>query len=645
MATTATPADVERIASNVGEYQIKSVDDEQRIIYGWASTPAPDRQGDSIDPFGAVYETSIPLLLQHDKGQQVGHAFLGPPTADGIPFTATISRITEPGLLKDRVDLAWQSIKAKFFAGMSPGYRALLNAARPNKSGGFDFLKTEILELSLVTIPANPAAAITGYKHLAASGRDPSAVADLSTETRTTMQTIQEQITHWTTERGPLVQQMADMVTADRTLADQEAKAYDQLAGKVAAIDEQVGRLRILEKANMAAAAPLVTPPTPTTPAITRPASPITVRPVVPKGTAFVRAVCARIMCKGNNLEAAQYAERWKDSTPEVSMYLKAAVAPATVQDQAWAGSLVGNISGEFLELLRPATAIGRIPGLRKVPFNTKVPAQTAGGTYNWVGEAKPKPVTKLVLTSTTLPMTKAAGIIVLTEELARLSNPNAEDVAREDMIAGISAFVDAQFIDPAVAAVANVKPASVTNGVTPIASVGPLSDLVAIASAFTAAGVPLTGLTYIMSPSNALVLSFRRDANGNVSFPDMTADGGKVNGLNVVTSGAAGSNVIGLIPSLILYGDEGGVEIDVATQASLQMSDAPMDPADATTVFVSLWQNNLIGLRAEWFVSWLKANANAVKYVNNATYTIGGPATAEASGPAAKHANGGTKP
>ena len=52
-----------------------------------------------------------------------------------------------------------------------------------------------------------------------------------------------------------------------------------------------------------------------------------------------------------------------------------------------WAAPLVNqNIANEFLELLRPATILGKIPGLRNVPFNTKVPAQTAGGTYGWVG-------------------------------------------------------------------------------------------------------------------------------------------------------------------------------------------------------------------------------------------------------------------
>ena len=45
-------------------------------------------------------------------------------------------------------------------------------------------------------------------------------------------------------------------------------------------------------------------------------------------------------------------------------------------------------------------------------------------------------------------------------------------------------------------------------------------------------------------------------------------------------------------------------------------MDSAPASPADATTVYVSLWQTNSIGLRAERFINWAKANANAVKYL-----------------------------
>ena len=55
---------------------------------------------------------------------------------------------------------------------------------------------------------------------------------------------------------------------------------------------------------------------------------------------------------------------------------------------------------------------------------------------------------------------------------------------------------------------------------------------------------------------------------------------------------------------------------IDASREASLQMDSAPMSPADATTVYVSMFQNNCVALRAERFVNWKRANANAVKYL-----------------------------
>src|SRR5262249_24285626 len=155
----------------------------------------------------------------------------------------------------------------------------------------------------------------------------------------------------------------------------------------------------------------------------------IQVKSQLPKGTAFVRAACAMLVCKGNMHEAAQYAKgRWSDSTPEVELYLKAAVAAGTITDATWAGPLAPQnvITTDFIDLLRPATILGKIPNLRQIPFITKIPMQTGGGTYGWVGENKPKVVTKLAFGTDQLNITKAAGIIVLTEELVRLSNPSA---------------------------------------------------------------------------------------------------------------------------------------------------------------------------------------------------------------------------
>jgi HK97 family phage major capsid protein len=238
------------------------------------------------------------------------------------------------------------------------------------------------------------------------------------------------------------------------------------------------------------------------------------------------------------------------------------------------------------------------------------------------VGEAKPKPVTKLAFSSTSLGITKVAGIIVLTEELIRLSNPSAEERVRADMIAGIAQFLDAQFIDPAVAAVAGVNPASITNGApTAAATANPLADIMGLINHFATNSIGVAGVTFIMSAANALSLSFQTYLDGSPKFPGVDINGGSYKGLTFITSQAAGTNVIALQPSLILYADDGAVSIDASREASLQMDSAPDSPVAATTVMVSLWQANCVGLRAERFVNWNKANANAVKYLTAAAY------------------------
>jgi HK97 family phage major capsid protein/HK97 family phage prohead protease len=606
---------------------IKALDLEQRTISGIASTPEPDRMGDVVEPLGITFKNPLPLLLFHDPHKPVGMVTFMAPTAEGLAFTATLPAVAEAGVLRDRIDEAWQTIKAGLVAGVSIGFRALEHAKHV-ATGGTRFLKTEILELSLVTIPANAAATIHTVKSLdlAAPGLHPSRDRDPSPIVHVTkgapVMTITEQITALEHKRAAHVARMNEIqtkcATDGRSKDDAERAEFATLQTEVKTIDAELVDAREMERINIAQAKPVAAAPLEK-----KAMGLITVTSPLPKGTAFIRMVCAKAVCNGNVFEAAEYAKRWNDTTPEVALTLKAAVAAGNTTDAAWAGPLVNqNISNDFIELLRPATILGKIPGLRVVPFNTKVPAQSAGGTYGWVGEAKPKPVTKLAFTSASLAISKAAGIIVLTEELVRLSNPSAETLVRDDMIKGIAQFLDAQFIDPAVAAVAGVNPASVTNGApTAAATTSPLADILGLIQHFATNNIAVDGVTFIMSAANALSLSFRTNLDGSPMFPGIGINGGSYRGLTFITSQAAGANVIALQPALVLYADDGGVTIDMSREASLQMDSAPMSPADATTVYISLWQNNMVGLRAERFVNWQKANANAVKYLTAAAY------------------------
>jgi HK97 family phage major capsid protein/HK97 family phage prohead protease len=619
---------------------IKAVDTHQRTITGIASTPQPDRMGDVVEPLGVTYKNPLPLLLYHDAKKPVGTVTFKKPTADGLEFSASLPTVADPGTLRDRVEEAWQSIKAGLLAGVSIGFRSIEEAFNKD-TGGFRFLKTEVLELSLVAIPANADATIHTIKSLdlAAPGRHPSRIRDFLPIVRVdkgapTMEskTIQEQISGFENRRAAQLARMTAIMTksaeAGATLDQAETDEYDGLSAELKAIDAHLVRLNALETTNRTHAI-AITAATPEEASKQRGGVPIiSVKSNLAPGTAFVRYCQALAVGHGSKADAIAHAQQWRDSTPEVELVLKAAVAPGTSTDATWAGPLapLTPLAADFLALLRPQTILGKVDTFFRVPFNVSVPAQTGGGTYQWVGQGAPKPVGKLAFSTITLAILKCAGIIVITEELARTSTPSAEEVIRRDMIAGIAAFLDTQFIDPAQAPVAGVSPGSVTNGVTPITTAGPTpanarTDIQALANAMTAALIPSAGAVLILSETNALALTNALNPLGQPLFPGMAQGGGMIMGYKAIASQSAGNTVALVQPSAIFYADDGGVTIDVSREASLQMDSALDNPPLATTLLTSLWQMNLVGLRAERFINWKKARAGVVQYTA-ATYT-----------------------
>lgn len=141
------------------DLEIRAVQEDQRIIRGVATAPDIDRVGDILVSTGATFKNPLPLLWQHDHHQPVGTVTLKTPTARGIEFIATIPKIDEPGALKTRVDEAWQSVKARLIRSVSIGFRPT-SPGEPLRTGGRKYTDFEVLELSLVTVPALPAAAI-----------------------------------------------------------------------------------------------------------------------------------------------------------------------------------------------------------------------------------------------------------------------------------------------------------------------------------------------------------------------------------------------------------------------------------------------------------------------------------------------------
>jgi HK97 family phage major capsid protein/HK97 family phage prohead protease len=631
-------------------FHVKAVDADKRIITGTATTPEPDRVGDIIEPLGVSFKNPLPLLLFHDAKKPVGTTTFKKATKDGIEFTATLPTIDEPGTLKDRVDEAWQSIKAGLVSGVSVGFRAIEEAFN-KETGGFRFLKTEVLELSLVTVPANASATIHSIKaiDLAASGPHLPGVTGFSlpvvraTKGAAAM-TIPEQITQWSNTRAPKAARMNELMTKSAetgvTLDEAQSEEYDGLEREIESIDKHLVRLKTQEKANLTQATAITNTTDQLTASQLRGGSPyqsVTVKANVEKGIPFARMCMALAAGGGDSYKTKMVAQQWKDSTPEVEQMCehmwrtKAAVAVGTTTDSTWAGPLVVTQPlNDFLELLRPKTLLGRIPGLKHVPFNISIPSQTTGGTYAWVGQNKPKPVTKADYLAVTLSFAKAAGIIVLSEELVTLSTPSAEALVRQEMLDGMSMFLDTQFCDPAVAVSAGVNPASITNGAATIASSGVTGaaakvDLASRVGVFVAANYSLGESVWLMNEANAFGIGLSVNGLGQPLFPGFTGqNGGMLMGIPVVVSNNVGARVILAHAPSILYADEGGIRIDVSREASVQMDSAPTDTVDATTVYLSLWQRNLIGLKAERIITWKVARATGVTYITTAASYIG---------------------
>ena len=639
---------------------VKSIDEEKGIIEGIASTPTTDRKGDIVEPKGAEFKLPLPLLWQHQSGTPIGHVIKAKVTEAGIAITAKI----EKGLLPE-IDRAWTLIKSGLVRGLSIGFKGI-ETQDIKGTFGIRFVKWEWLELSAVTIPANSEASINVIKSCAedavrtASGRQtvPSVVRltnlpgvpGISTVTKgKEMSTLKEQMTAFENKRAATVAAMDALMKAasdaGETLDTESSEKFDTMAAEIKTIDEHLTRLRAMEKfqtETTLTTATVITENTGkegTTQKVKQGDGVLKSNRNLPPGMGLARYVKALAFAKGNNAEAQAYAKQWDDSTPEVTMALKAAVAAGTTTDSAWAGPLVynANLANEFVEYLRPQLIIGKISGFRRVPFNVRFPTQSSGSTVGWVGEGAGKPVSKLQLSSSTLGFAKAAGIVVITQELARFSSPSAELLVRDDLAAQMIYFLDQQFIDPGVAAVANTNPASILNGAsnvrqaaatwTTMANV--LTDVKVLLGTFAANEINLDANSYwVMTPDTALALSLLLNTGGTAfAFPEITISGGTFLGLPVIVSNSVPHSVsAGAIVALVkanevFLADDGQVAIDVSQEASLLMDSAPTTQTSATPTgssVVSMFQTNSIAIRAERIINWARRRTYGVGYIDN---------------------------
>jgi HK97 family phage major capsid protein/HK97 family phage prohead protease len=634
---------------------IKSVSEDQRIIEGTASTPVTDRVGDILEPLGAEFTLPIPLLWQHRSAEPIGQVIWAKATKAGIEIRAKIAKDLLP-----RIDEAWALIKSGLVRGLSVGFNPIEYAQINDGSYGLRFLKWEWLELSAVTVPANSDATIEVIRSLdterpaapGAAARVPatrSGVPDSRVRAGAKPMNISERLTAAKAALKTKSARLEELMTkaAGETLSREELDEKGTVKDEVDTLTSEIGDLETLEKAQAIQARPVavVAKGAVQAPAQT-PNQHITVEKKLPPAIEFTHYVKCLMLARGNPFHAMEVAKTRYADEPRIQMLLKDAVtghstdtgSPTSGAELVYATNLVS----EFIEFLMPQTVVGRfgagnIPSLRRVPFNVRITGRTSGGAGYWVGEAKPKPLKKYTFTAQSLTWAKVAAITVQSEELARFSNPSSDTLLRDALTESLRERLDIDFIDPDVAAVANVNPGGITNGIAALVSsgtdaAGVRADIQQLVQAFLTANNPLTSGVIITSNEVALVLSLMRNALGNREFPDLTMNGGTLEGFPVLTSqyaaslGSPSGNLLILVnASDIFLSDDGGVSIDASREASLEMSDSP--ETDSGTELVSMYQTNQIALRAERFINWARRRETAVAWIQDINYVSGSPA------------------
>jgi len=282
-------------------------------------------------------------------------------------------------------------------------------------------------------------------------------------------------------------------------------------------------------------------------------------------------------------------------------------------------------VADDFAAALRAVTIFDKLGG-RKVPLRTRLLDGSAARAY-WVEESKAIPLTRSELIGTSLAPKKVAALIVVPNSVFNDPSADAEERFSQDLVNAAAEALDAALLDPSNTGSPG-KPAAITNGGTVLVSSGSTlanidADLEAMLDAVADAGSDMVGVTWVMRPQTAIHLSLMRGTGGAPAYPSITAAGGELLGLRVLTSAgvpAAGTpsetSIVLVDPDDFVYGDQ-GASVSLSGAATIEMSDTPTGATD-TPVAISQFK-----------VSLFQEDCTAIKVVRRCSWTMRKPTVA----------------
>jgi HK97 family phage prohead protease len=329
-----------------------------------------------------------------------------------------------------------------------------------------------------------------------------------------------------------------------------------------------------------------------------------------------------------------QLQERYQNDET-TGIVLKAAVNPAMTTVAGWAAELTQAINVGFLDRLIPDSVYPRLAarGNRYTFGNNnqlKIPTRTTTTTLAgaWVGEGAPKPVRKASFSSITLTPFKLAVISTFSEEMALYSTPAIEGIIRQAMQDDTAISLDTYLIDNVAASA--VRPAGLLNGVTPLTATAAgtraekmVADLQQLANAIIAAGGG-SSIVYLVNPAQMLSMGLVQTTTGDFLFSGGPEAAARFNGASIIASlTVPAGTVIAIDASEFATATGDAPRFAVSNEATLHEEDttplalsATGSPNTVAAPMRSLFQTDTVAIRMTLYVTWKMRRTGMVQTV-----------------------------
>ena len=603
-----------------------------------------DRYGDIIEPGGwdlKAFKKNPIALFGHSHDFPIGKwsnlRIEGGKLIGKLNLAArgTSARIDE------LIGLVEQGVLRAVSVGFVPKSAEPIDPKKPY--GAQRFLEQELLETSLVSVPANPSAlALARSMGLSEETMSLAFGEQAEVRRRDVPTGEQAQITPTSPQRSVPKMELTLTKRIENAQNDLNAKrdrlvelngveeldldAIEELNGQIDLAERTLKALQDSEKKiGMDAGRPAER----TVPAAPR-------KPLASNEKngfdLFVRALVVEGISHHTGVSTDEVIRQRYPGHEALGVITKADQTLGTTGTAGWASELVQTGYYGFLEALSgysvfPALA-GRGLSLMFDRHGTiSLPRRTAGGAGGgFVGEGSPIRVGRITTAAASLTPKKMGVIVPFSRELAERSTPAIEGIVRQAILEDTAAVLDPLLLD--ATAVSAARPAGLLNGVSAAASGFAGGDYQAVREDFKALLAPFIaangsdGITVIMNPAQGLSLSMMEGPVGDPNWFQRVRDR-----VTIIESTHAPANDLIAIRNTDFVAAGGNPRFDVSTQATIHMEDTtPLEivsgtgPTTADPVR-SLWQTDSIGVRMLMDVSWTMRRPGVVQWIDGTSW------------------------